>query len=382
LSHPPGRPLKVGYISPDFYRHSVSYFIHAALKHHDPTAVHVTCYSDVIVEDDKTKLFRSYAHEWRGISGRSDDEVAALIYDDAIDILVEITGHTGNNRLKVMALKPAPTIITWIGYPHTTGLSRVDYRIADELTDPPDAPGLCTETLVYLPECFLCYTPPDNAPPVTLAPACETYGVPTFGCFNNLAKVSPMTVRIFCKVLQELPESRLFLKSKAFKCPDVQEKYRRIFNAHGIESHRVDLSGLQPQTGSHLQMYSLVDVALDTAPYGGTTTTCECLYMGVPVVTLTGHGIHAQNVGASLLTAVQLGDCIATTEEEYAQKAAAMCRNKKRLAALRAGLRQRMERSVLCDGARHTTRLERLYLGLAHKQSLNEAISEPPAESQ
>lgn len=368
-------PLRVGYISPDFYTHSVSYFIHAALRYHDPAYVHVTCYSDVAAEDEKTKLFRSLVPQWRVIAGMSDEEVARLIHDDGIDVLVELTGHTGNNRLPAIARRPAPVIMTWVGYPHTTGLSRVDYRISDKQADPPDAPGLTTEKLVYLPECFLCYTPPENAPAVSLRPAQETYGCITFGCFNNLAKVSTLTVRLWSHLLHEVPDSRLFLKSKALQCPAVQEKFRRVFAAYGIESTRLDLSGLQPHTGSHLQMYSLVDVALDTAPYAGTTTTCEALYMGIPVVTLRGQGIHAQNVGASLLAAVQLGDLVATTEEDFVQKASLLARNVTRLAALRAGLRTRMLRSVLCDGPRHAARLERLYARLLPAPA---AVAESP----
>jgi len=354
-------PLRIAYISPDFYAHSVSYFIHAALRYHDPAYVSVTCYSDVAMEDEKTRLFRSFVPRWRNTLGLSDEEVARLIHDDGIDILVELTGHTGSNRLPALARRPAPVIVTWIGYPHTTGLSRVDYRISDEHADPSDLPGLTTEKLVYLPECFLCYTPPDNAPQVSLRPAQEAYGCITFGCFNNLAKVSTLTVRLWSSLLREVPDARLFLKSKALRCPHVQEKLRKSFAAYGIEACRLDLSGLQPQTGNHLQMYGLVDVALDTVPYAGTTTTCEALYMGIPVVTLRGRGIHAQNVGVSLLTAVQLGDLVADTEEDFVQKATSLARNPTRLAALRAGLRTRMLRSVLCDGPRHAARLERLY---------------------
>eukprot|EP00928_Gymnodinium_smaydae_P026566 TRINITY_DN20819_c0_g2_i1.p1 TRINITY_DN20819_c0_g2~~TRINITY_DN20819_c0_g2_i1.p1 ORF type:complete len:877 (+),score=152.73 TRINITY_DN20819_c0_g2_i1:54-2633(+) len=369
---PQGRTLRVGYISPDFFTHSVSYFIHAALRFHDPQFVHVTCYSDVAVEDDKTRLFRSLVPRWRNIHGMPSDEVANLIHDDKIDILVELTGHTGNNRLSCLARRPAPVVVTWMGYPHTTGLSRVDFRISDKLVDPPDAPGRCTEEIVYLPECFLCYTPPENAPAVGLRPPQEAYGCPTFGCFNNLAKISSLTIRLWCRVLLEVPNARLFLKAKAFSCPEVREAFRKRFAAHGVEGPRLDFSGLLPQTGSHLQMYNLVDVALDTAPYAGTTTTCEALYMGVPVVTLRGHGVHAQGVGASLLHAVQLEDMVATTEDEFVAAAAALARNTTKLAALRAGLRTRMLRSPLCDGPKHVARLERLYSDIVARPDVRE----------
>jgi len=385
---PRERVLRIGYVSPDFYSHSVSYFIHAALRYHDPLNVQVTCYSDVAVEDAKTQLFRSYVPRWRNIFGLSDEEAARLIHEDGIDVLVELTGHTGNNRLAMLAKKPAPVIVTWIGYPHTTGLSRVDYRISDERVDPAAAPGLTSEKLVYLPECFLCYTPSDNPPSLNLKPAQEMYGCITFGCFNNIAKVSALTIRLWCRLLHEVPDARLFLKSKALQCPDVQEKFRRLFAAHGIQRQRLDLSGLQPQTGSHLQMYSLIDVALDTAPYAGTTTTAESLFMGVPVVSLHCDGIHAQNVGTSLLTAVQLGDLVAVNEDEYVQKASELARNRTRLGALRAGLRSRMLQSVLCDGPRHTARLERLYASLTASIDLptdshpNDSCAEAQAEVQ
>lgn len=370
-------PLRVGYISPDFYTHSVSYFIHAALRYHDPAFVHVTCYSDVANEDGKTELFKSLVPRWRNIFGKTDDEVAEIIHGDGIDVLVELTGHTGNNRLAMLARRPAPVIVSWIGYPHTTGLSRVDYRISDERVDPPAAPGYTTETLVYLPECFLCYTPPENAPSLCLKPAQESYGAITFGCFNNLAKVSATTIRTWARLLHEVPNSRLFLKSKALLCGNVQDKFRKAFAGHGIEACRLDLSGLQPQTGSHLQMYGLVDVALDTAPYAGTTTTCEAFYMGVPVVSLRAPRIHAHNVGASLLAAVQLEDLACDTEDEFVQKAAALARHTTRLAALRAGLRARMLRSVLCDGPRHAARLERLLTKLANQGTVkNKATSD------
>eukprot|EP00443_Scrippsiella_acuminata_P096747 CAMPEP_0115704172 /NCGR_PEP_ID=MMETSP0272-20121206/69511_1 /TAXON_ID=71861 /ORGANISM="Scrippsiella trochoidea, Strain CCMP3099" /LENGTH=978 /DNA_ID=CAMNT_0003145127 /DNA_START=1 /DNA_END=2937 /DNA_ORIENTATION=- len=371
LDHKTGNPLplRIGYVSPDFYTHSVSYFIHAALRYHDPAFVHVTCYSDVSNEDDKTKLFRSFVPRWRTILGMSDEEAANLIHADGIEVLVELTGHTGHNRLSMLARRPAPVIVTWMGYPHTTGLTRVDYRISDEHADPASAPGYTTEKIVYLPDCFLCYTPPDNAPMVSLRPAQETYGSVTFGCFNNLAKVSTLTVCLWSRLLLEVPNSRLFLKSKALMCPEVQDRFRRAFASCGVDGGRVDLSGLQPHTGSHLQMYNLVDVALDTLPYAGTTTTCEALYMGVPVVTLRGHRIHAQNVGASLLAAVQLNDLVARTEDEFVQKAAGLAQHKTRLAALRA-----VQRSVLCDGPRHAARLERLLARLA-------AEWQPPAAS-
>jgi len=182
-------------------------------------------------------------------------------------------------------------------------------------------------------------------------------------------------MRLWCRLLQENPDARIFIKAKAFQCPQVQQRFFQLFEARGIQRHRVGLLGHQPHTVNHLDLYGQVDVALDTAPYAGTTTTCEALYMGVPVVTLRGEGIHAQNVGCSLLSAVNLTDLIASNEDEYVYKASELCRNKIRLAALRAGLRTRMSRSVLCDGPRHTARLERLYASIAAVGCSDEAAT-------
>eukprot|EP00434_Breviolum_minutum_P026397 symbB.v1.2.023338.t1/scaffold2128.1/size88402/16 len=388
-------PLRVGYISPDFYSHSVSYFIHSALKYHDPAFVAVTCYSDVAVEDDKTRQFKELVPQWRSICGRGDDEVAKMIFDDGIDILVDLTGHTGNNRLGVFARKPAPVSITWIGYPHTTGLTRMDYRISDQFADPKDAPGLTTEKILYLPECFLCYTPPETAPAVVLKPAQESYGCITFGCFNNLAKVSSLTIRLWSKLLHEagvgVPQSAG--KDAGGFCSAWNSGFSSRFDglaaANGKPPPHVQpgaqLVVLNPSTRlfAVCSMFpclgGFIDVALDTAPYAGTTTTCEALYMGVPVVTLKGKGIHAQNVGASLLSAVQLGDLVTETEEDFVKQAASCAKNLPRLAALRAGLRTRMLRSVLCDGPRHVARLERLYAGVisdfANRSSASTTVS-------
>jgi len=193
----------------------------------------------------------------------------------------------------------------------------------------------------------------------------ERNGYPTFGCFNNLTKISSLTIRLWCRLLCENPDARIFLKAKQFQSPEVQHRFLQIFNAYGIAQYRIALSGHQPYIVNHLNLYGQIDVALDTAPYAGTTTTCEALYMGVPVITLRGEGIHAQNVGCSLLTAVNLENCIALNEDEYVQKASILCRNRTQLSALRAGLRTRMLCSDLCNRRRHTVRLERLYASIA-----------------
>eukprot|EP00397_Hematodinium_sp_SG-2012_P021836 GEMP01022587.1.p1 GENE.GEMP01022587.1~~GEMP01022587.1.p1 ORF type:complete len:813 (+),score=136.93 GEMP01022587.1:26-2440(+) len=360
---PAGRPLRVGYVSPDFYYHSVSYFVQAPLEHHSD-AIQVYCYSDVVHEDAKSRLFRSFANVWRTILGKSDEEVAELVRSDEIDILVDLAGHTGYNRLQVFAMKPAPIQITWIGYPNTTGLREMDYRMSDAICDPPDTDPYYVEKILRLP-CFLCYTPNrgDGAAEAPIPVRHE--GPVTFGCFNTLAKVNATTVKVWCKILECVPEARLFLKSKALSSKRVQERYRQMF---GKYADRLALSGLMRSPTEHMTAYSLVDVALDTFPYSGTTTTCEALYMGVPVVTLRADrkspGMHAQNVSASLLTQVGLEDLVCKSHQEYVDACVSLVRDTKRLKHMRTNLRQDMLASPLCDGKKFCAQLETLYTGI------------------
>ncbi|XP_024966467.1 probable UDP-N-acetylglucosamine--peptide N-acetylglucosaminyltransferase SPINDLY isoform X1 [Cynara cardunculus var. scolymus] len=359
----PERPLVIGYVSPDYFTHSVSYFIEAPLIYHDYVKYKVVVYSAVVKADAKTIKFRDRVLKrggiWRDIYGIDEKKVASMVREDKVDILVELTGHTANNKLGMMACRPAPLQVTWIGYPNTTGLPTIDYRITDALADPPDTKQKHVEDLVRLPECFLCYTPSPEAGPASPAPALSN-GFITFGSFNNLAKITPKVLQVWAKILCAVPNSRLIVKCKPFCCDSVRQRFLSTLEQLGLESLRVDLLPLILLNHDHMQAYSLMDISLDTFPYAGTTTTCESLYMGVPCVTMGG-SVHAHNVGVSLLTAVGLEHLVAKSEDEYIRLALELASDVMALSNLRMDLRNLMSKSPLCNGSKFMIGLESAY---------------------
>ncbi|KAM7265773.1 hypothetical protein ACFE04_003456 [Oxalis oulophora] len=359
----PERPLVIGYVSPDYFTHSVSYFIEAPLAYHDYANYKVVVYSAVVKADAKTNRFRDKVLKkggvWRDIYGIDEKKVASMVREDKIDILVELTGHTANNKLGMMACRPAPVQVTWIGYPNTTGLPTIDYRISDSLADQPDTKQKHVEDLVRLPKCFLCYTPSPEAGPICPTPALSN-GFVTFGSFNNLAKITPKVLQVWAKILCAVPNSRLVVKCKPFCCDSVRQRFLTTLEQLGLESQRVDLLPLILLNQDHMQAYSLMDISLDTFPYAGTTTTCESLYMGVPCVTMAGP-VHAHNVGVSLLTNVGLPHLVAKNEDEYVQLALQLASDVTALSNLRMSLRDLMSKSPVCDGPNFILGLESRY---------------------
>lgn len=355
----PDRRLRIGYVSPDFRNHSVAYFIESVLLHHDPAHFDITCYANAKRPDATTARLQKQVARWREIYGRSDKEVEDVIREDGIDILVDLAGHTAGNRLPIFAHKPAPIEVTYLGYPNTTGLSAMDYRITDAWTDPPGQEAFHTEELVRLSRGFLCYTPRPDAPAVTPLPVLQT-GRITFGSFNALLKITPEAIGFWSEVMRLLPGSRLVLKNRSLRDPATRRRYLSLFEANGIDPGRLEMLEIVQTALDHLALYNRIDIALDTFPYNGTTTTCEAMWMGVPVVTLEGDR-HAGRVGVSLLNQVGLTDLIAKTPEEYAQIAVNLAKNTDKLANLRAGLRPRMAASPLCDGEGFTRDLEQAY---------------------
>ncbi|KAK7284836.1 hypothetical protein RJT34_19589 [Clitoria ternatea] len=362
-SKDPERPLVIGYVSPDYFTHSVSYFIEAPLVYHDYSNYKVIVYSAVVKADAKTIRFREKVLKkggiWKDIYGIDEKKVANMVREDQVDILVELTGHTANNKLGMMACRPAPVQVTWIGYPNTTGLPTIDYRITDSLADPPETKQKHVEELVRLPECFLCYTPSPEAGPVCPTPALSN-GFITFGSFNNLAKITPKVLQVWARILCAVPNSRLVVKCKPFCCDSVRQKFLSTLGQLGLEPLRVDLLPLILLNHDHLQAYSLMDISLDTFPYAGTTTTCESLYMGVPCITMAG-SVHAHNVGVSLLSKVGLECLVAKNEDEYVQSALQLASDISSLQNLRMSLRDLMLKSPLCDGAKFIQSLESTY---------------------
>ncbi|KAG6391947.1 hypothetical protein SASPL_149711 [Salvia splendens] len=319
--------------------------------------------------DAKTNRFRDRVlkngGEWRDIYGIDEKKVASMVREDKIDILVELTGHTANNKLGMMACRPAPVQVTWIGYPNTAGLPTIDYRITDALADPSDTKQKHVEELVRLPDSFLCYTPSPEAGPVCPTPALSN-GFVTFGSFNNLAKITPKVLQVWARILCAIPNSRLIVKCKPFCCESVRQQFLSALEKLGLESLRVDLLPLILLNHDHMQSYSLMDISLDTFPYAGTTTTCESLYMGVPCVAMRGL-VHAHNVGVSLLQTVGLKNLVAENEDEYVERAVQLASDITALSNLRMRLRDLMIKSPLCDGSKFTRGLESAYRNMWHR---------------
>lgn len=350
------RRLRVGYVSSDFREHSVATFIEPALHHHDRGRFKVCCYSDLPRPDETTERIKASADVWRDIHKLSDAEAARLIREDRIDILVDLAGHTGNNRLGIFAARPAPLQMTYLGYPNTTGLDTIDYRITDETADPAGEEAWFSEKLLRVEGCFLTYRPDPSAPDVAPLPA-PTNGHVTFGSFNNFSKINPAVLRLWADVLEQVPGSRLLLKCPALTDAGVQARVRADFDALGIGGERLELLGHTRTRAEHLALYARVDIALDTFPYNGTTTTCEALWMGVPVLSLEGRH-HAGRVGATLLRAAGLADWLAGSPEAFVTTARSRAGDIAELALLRGSLRERLRASSLCDAITFTRNLE------------------------
>jgi protein O-GlcNAc transferase len=356
----PDRKLRIGYISPNFQQHSVAYFLESVLAAHDRSAVEVFCYADPIRPDAVSKRFQVLADHWREITGQSDAAVAGQIRSDAIDILVDLAGHTADNRMIVFAMKPAPLQFTWLGYPDTTGLSTMDYRITDSVADPiGQADSLHREKLLRFQGGAWAYSPPPDAPPVAPPPVVAN-GFITFGSFNNLPKVTPRVLETWSRILTRVPNSRLFIKSLGLSAVSARDYCLGHLTSHGIDPARIELLGWLPSTGSHLELYNRLDIALDTFPYNGTTTTCEALWMGVPVITFPGQ-IHTARVGTSLLTHAGLQEMIATDVEGYIRLAVDLAEDRARLSSSRSAMRPKLAASPICDGRRIARQLEEAY---------------------
>lgn len=350
----PARPLNVGFVSADLGRHPVGYFLARVFAARDRARYRFFCYSGRRVEDDLSARLRTLADGWRSTVGVGDEALAAQIRGDGIDILVDLSGHTAGNRLPVFAMKPAPVQATWAGYVGTTGLTAMDWLISDPRETPPGEEADYVERIARLPDCYVSYEAPDYAPAVAPLPLLAN-GYPTFGCFNNLIKVNPQVVALWGRLLRSLPTARLVLITKQLGEAATRDRYQAMFAAEGV-AERVELLGAVPHADL-LGWYNRIDVALDPFPYSGGLTTLESLWMGVPVVTLGGDRFAARH-SVSHLTAAGVADCIADGPESYLELARALVADGDRLAHRRAGLRQQLAASPLCDGVGFTRNLE------------------------
>jgi predicted O-linked N-acetylglucosamine transferase (SPINDLY family) len=351
----PERRLRLGYVSEGFDGRILGHFLRNVLRHHDRQQVITYGYSGTRRADDFTSELRESFDHWREIGAQDDDAVALQIEHDEIDILVDLDGHTPDARLLVFARKPAPIAITWLGYFNTTGMTTVDYILTDPWTTPEDSPQRFTERPLRLPDSRFCYAPVPYAPEVSPLPGGRR-DVFTFGSFNRYDKLGPELVDCWAEILRRVPGSRLIIKNSAIAIPHAREELSRRFAAWGIAQERIELRPKSPHAAM-LAEYGDIDLGLDTFPYNGGLTTCEALWMGVPMVAIEEERMISRQTSA-MLRLVGGEDFIAQTRDEYVALAVQWAQQTERLAAVRASLRERMRASPLCDGVRFTRNLE------------------------
>jgi predicted O-linked N-acetylglucosamine transferase (SPINDLY family) len=342
-------------VSPNFHRHAVAAFIEPILAEHDRAQVEAVLFGEVRWMDDVTGRLQKSARGFHNTCGMTDDQVAELIRSEKIDLLIDLAGHTNHNRLAVFGQRPAAVQATYLGYPNTTGLKSIDYRFTDALVDPPGSESLYTEKLVRLSPVFCCYQPPGDAPEVNSLPVKQT-GRLTFGSLHNLAKLNGDVLNLWSRVIQAVPGSRLLVYRDTLQAAS-QERLRREFASRGLDETRLELRGRLSEGQRYLSVYQEIDISLDTFPWGGHTTACESLWMGVPVITLLGNRAAGRMV-ASVLSSLGLSQWTAATADEYVQLAAQLAGDLDRLADWRNKLRQIMRDSPLCDARQFTRKLE------------------------
>jgi predicted O-linked N-acetylglucosamine transferase (SPINDLY family) len=356
----PERRLRVGYVSADFRRHSAAATFLAILQHHDPAVMEVVCYSNNLYEDDLTERFKACASVWRRVGALSDDELAAQIRADRVDVLVDLSGHSRGNRLLTFARKPAPVQVTGWGYATGTGLDAIDAFMADPVVVPPEEERFYAERVVHLPN-VVCYSPPPAPPAISLLPALAN-GYVTFGSFNRVVKITPAVLALWAQVLLAVPGSRLVLKPSLQDTPATRERLVGPLTQRGIDAARVDILGTSPHH-EHLTSFGTIDVQLDPFPHTGGVSTLDGLLMGVPCVTLLGERV-AGRLTASFQRLLGLDDLIARTPEEYVEIAVGLAVDLDRWARERATLRERLLASPICDADAYARAVEAAYRGL------------------
>jgi len=355
----PHKKLKVGYVSADFRQHSVAYFVESILKNHNHTQFDIFCYYNHEKQDDFTKRFQNYADRWCDCIELSDEELTEQIRQDEIDILVDLSGHIAGNRLLVFARKPAPVQATYIGFPNSTGLTAIDYHITDKYSDPEDiGEKYNSEIPIRMSYSYYNYYPNQDAPDVNSLPAIEN-GYITFGSFNKFEKITQLTLELWIEILQTMPTAKIVIKHGNLVNTELQKVFLQRLAEYGIEKERVIL-GSEPSTLATLKAYNQIDISLDTYPYNGATTTCQALWMGIPMVTLVGE-THVARAGLSILTAAGFPEFIAYTKEQYIEIAVKLASNIENLQQLRQNMRERLKSSSLMDHVGFTRELENHY---------------------
>ena len=361
----PDRRLKVGYLSPDFRRNVVSHFLLPVLEAHDHRQFEIHCYATAQRTDAITDRFRASADVWRDAGALSDEALAEQIREDEIDILVDLSQHMPGNRLPVFARKPAPVQVAWIGHPWSTGVTAIDYRLTDAHMEPEGAAwSESVEEPVRLPDSWFCFDPLDETPDPGELPALRA-GYVTFGCLNNFSRVNEDVLALWARVLHAVKDSRLLLR-----CPAgaTQARALRSLESQGIESGRVELVGWTPSRAELERRFERMDIALDPFPCNGGTTTCDTLWMGVPVLTLPGEVVVAR-IGLSILSAAGLADFVAHSEDDFVRLAARLAKDVPHLAQVRRTMRERMRSSAFMDAHGFTRNVERAYREMWRKWS-------------
>jgi len=358
---PEQRPLRVGLVSGDFRNHPVGYFLETILANVDPARLELTAYATQPAEDALTARIKPRFARWRSLAGLDDERAAALIHEDGIHLLVDLSGHTAHHRLPVFAWRPAPVQLSWLGYFATTGVAEIDYLLADPVAIPEAHRGRFSEEVCYLPDTRLCFTPPEVAPPVAPLPAARN-GFVTFGCFQNLPKITDAVLSAWGAILRRMPDARLRLQNYQLSIEAERERLRARLTGAGIAPERASLHGKMSRA-DYLAAYAEVDLLLDTFPFPGGTTTCEALWMGVPTLTLEGDRM-LERQGAGMMACAGLPDWVARSTDEYVELALRHAADRDGLARLRADLRRKAQASPLFDAPRFARNLEEALQGM------------------
>ena len=352
------QPIKVGYVSGDFRQHAVNHFFEPVLEQHDKSGFEIYCYSDVREADDSTSRLQKLAGHWRDMADRSHEELFKQVQSDGIDILVDLAGYTRHNRMPVFARQAAPVQLSWLGFPNTSGLQAMNYRIVDRVTEPDDQLTYGSEHLIRMPAGFACFRPPENTGEIANAPLSNN-GFVTLGSLHKLEKLNPSVIALWSQVLVANLNTRLLIARDNLDDWQ-QQRLLREFEQHGIGAERLQLRELIDPEQDFWKLFEEIDICLDVFPWSGHTMACCALWMGVPVVSMYGNA-HAGRMVASVLDSLELSELIATDRQSYGRIVSRLCSEQSQLLAYRNELRKRFEQSSLCDEAGFTRALETQY---------------------
>ena len=352
----PDRPIRLAYISPDFRGHPVGYFIEPALLQYNKKQFEIYCYAHVPRPDKTTMVIQRHVDKYYQIHTMDDKQVANQIQADGIDILVDLAGHTANSRIRVLTYQPAPIQVTYLGYPTTSGLKHIDYRLTDTVIEAKDASNLWyTEQFVYLEPYFFCFSALDNRISISQLPSLQNKDF-CFGAFHNTSKVSDMIIKLWSTVLSQIPESKILLQAAAYDDPDIVRYFQSCFEKYGIKKSRIQCIGKLPFE-QYLRLHHQIDMMLDTQPWTGHTTSCHALWMGIPILTLAGNR-YASRIGQRLNHALNLPEWIAKDHDDYVKKAVQFSKDRKRLESLRKNMRTRIRESGISHQTQYVNSLE------------------------